>query len=138
MSFIDETLPPGYRLQEIGRGVHAACYSGGDDGGCWRSERALVASHARRAAWRHWTAAVLKRLPPMDWVVRGDIRAVRLKESDICVVANAWEIDRSHGRYRIEVAIGAYVEDPDLYRTDDIDEAMAKFAMLAFGARGLA
>lgn len=135
-SWVETTLPPGYSAHVIRPGVHEFFF--GHAGNRWG-----YTSHAEtcRAAWRHWTAAVLRG--------RGDVRAEDYGASG----GVAWHL-RSGQPWPSCWAGGALMSlmpkgggycissydhesgEVTCRYSDDIDEAMARFAMLVMYDQG--
>ncbi len=131
MSFIDETLPPGYHhvapVRETGRWQ---IYAGGDCVGYAGSPR-----EACRFAWRHWTATVL-RGRVIEWddddnEDGDDTHRCSIGHSGpFLYVQRGFSVSLQHrwGEEPIWQAFKAEI---------DIDEAVVRFAALVLAMKGM-
>ena len=135
-SFIETTLPPGYRFAGWERGEWR--WQSGDQidrFGCFARHTCC------RRAWRHWTAAVL-RGRTLKWIafVDGSRGAYTERDPEVYVQSrerrNTLEVGLDSGQVDDEgVAVCAEVGDP--FEMHDVDEAMARFAWLIGAVEGM-
>jgi hypothetical protein len=123
-SFIETTLPPGY---EVGPGFDACEWAFvvvGVHPARWHSSR----EDACRAAWRHWTAAVL-RGRDVEW---GDNEC-----EGRWVMAGCDSLDPyAYAARGGEIGI-VHVDRKCVVASGDIDEAAARFAALVLATEGM-
>lgn len=114
---IETTPPPGYEVKS-GRRTHDV-FSNGYLLGCYTSRE-----EACRYAWRHWTAAVLRGRDVL-WKVTPEVLEASITTGDHYVFIDL---------YAAEFRTGVHdyiVGDCHGIITNDVDEAMARFAALA-------
>lgn len=128
-SWVETTLPPGYG--PLVHGTVVGWVSGTHSGGFAPSE-----SQRNRAAWRHWTAAVL-RGRDVEWEDCCDMPDMedRLIECGTAIV----EYHRAIGGWmvaRVALRVDHMVTTEISRHRNDIDEAMARFAALVLATEG--
>lgn len=177
-SWVETTVPPGYALHIPGAAPEAVPWW--RYGWCvgairseaveWASKPCNTREEACRAAWRHWTATVLRGRtvewcgPDLDfrsspvcserW--ENDLQARRVGRAASCGEANAATVIRpdaptfvvgackdfdleqieADGMGGLSVRPWNVWEFPSEYQRDDIDEAMARFAMIVLATEG--
>jgi 3',5'-cyclic AMP phosphodiesterase CpdA len=126
-SFVETTLPPGYRGEKYGQGWEWHTRAEG---------RAVFATRAEccRSAWRHWTATVLRgrSLSWHQW--RGFFSHAAYGGSPDC--CEVWIHASKNGNYNIEAG-RVDAGDALIAGVRDVDEAMARFAALVLATEGM-
>lgn len=137
MSFVENTLPPGYRLHEpqvLKNGVkydtwqYAVCTL--DDfivSGDFDTREACC-----RAAWRHWTTALLSRYNltwshtvfrvPFVWTLLGHRHTLAVGYTSLSENPKDLQIFSMYDGHVVTLHVSA-----------DLDEALARFASILFG-----
>jgi hypothetical protein len=122
-SWVETTLPPGYRVGPGYSGREWAFNVFGSHLSQWYASR----EDACRAAWQHWTASILRGRDVL-WRVTPEVLEASITTGDHYVF-----IDLCAGEFR--TGVHDYIVG-DCYGaiTDDVDEAMARLASLVLAS----
>lgn len=131
-SFVETKMPPGYVLEYMGHEFFG-----------WRSATANSqiwesSANTRRSAWRHWTKSIL-RGHNIRWYSKWmqNTKDVVMNSSIYC--SDVWLSAEFNG---FSLSVGGYNDDGEsvvayIGSTQDIDEAMARFASALFASCGM-
>jgi hypothetical protein len=124
-SWVETTIPPGYRVLQDWDAV--------EESWCWFSYTEnretckygfRTRSECCRAAWRHWTASILRDRDVL-WKVTPEVLEASITTGDHYVFIDLYNAEFRSGIH--DYIVG----DCHGVITDDVDEAMARFAALA-------